>query len=256
MTARFYRLMFIIVAALMSLIGCNKTTAGDNEYKENEFEDTLYGCESIYYEEEDVDQPYVPDIDEDHYYPDTVYGDPGVDFDDTVGDDTDTTDADMTDTDTTDADIDEDVDNDPIVIPDEDEPDVQGDEYACPYATFHVDGTVANTGGDPISGIKVTVQYQFYSFPQSMFTKNDGSFLIESEEATSFSDTEYAFLTFEDIDGDLNGGLYATKELNIQLDHLAGSGGWDWGTYEKKNISITIHKVGESDDDGLLSDND
>ncbi len=236
MTTHFYRLMFIIVATLMSLVGCNKTTSGDNDqYQENEFEDTLYGCESIYYDDADADQPNIPDIDEDHYYPDTVYGDPGVDFDDSVDNDTDT---------------------DSDIIPDEDEPDVQGDEYACPYATFHVDGTVANTGGDPISGIKATVQYQFNSYPDSMLTKSDGSFLIESEEGASFSDTEYALLTFEDIDGELNGGLYVTQELNIQFDHLAGSGGWDYGTYEKKNISVTLHRVGESDDDALLSDND
>ncbi|HNT26960.1 MAG TPA: radical SAM-associated putative lipoprotein [bacterium] len=240
MTKRFYKLMCFATAAMMSIIGCNKTTSGDNDqYQENEFKDTLYGCESIYYDEADVDQPNIPDIDEDHYYSDTVYGDPGVDFDDSVDND---------------ANVDEDVDDHSVITPDVDEPDVQGDEYACPYATFHVDGKAANTNGDPIRGVKVTAQYHFSSYPKTTATKSDGSFLIESEEWTSFSDTEYVLLNFEDIDGELNGGLYVTQELNIQLDHLAGSGGWDWGTYEKKNLFVTLYRVGETDDDTLLSD--
>jgi hypothetical protein len=96
MTTHFYRMMIVIVATLMSLIGCNKESSSETDtgydtadaeaVPYDDWDSTIYGDPYTPY---DTEAPYTEaDVDEDNYYPDTVYGDPGVDFDDSVDNDT------------------------------------------------------------------------------------------------------------------------------------------------------------------------
>ncbi len=95
MTKSFYKLMCFATAAAMSLIGCNNDPSSETDTGM----DTLYGIPDTGYDaaeaeaspDKDIDWGNTPDpeaLPEDNdFYPDTVYGDPGVDFDDSVDND-------------------------------------------------------------------------------------------------------------------------------------------------------------------------
>ena len=120
-------------------------------------------------------------------------------------------------------------------------------EYGMPHATFEGKGTVkAEDTGNPIEGIKVKFRqhvdgredengkpyYEEFEFSSDKDGKVETSFV----EWPDVNDVE---ITFEDVDGEENGGRFAPdtlrgKDIKIDLDEDKESS-WNKGTY---NISF------------------
>ncbi len=132
--------------------------------------------------------------------------------------------------------------------------DQEAEEYACPYATFHIEGIVSDTGGNPIRAILISTN--FGEGPEVTKTNNDGSFLLERTIFCNFNYEGNITISFSDIDENLSGGLFIGKTLDYQLERIDNDGTWDYGTYEKNDIYVTLERVGESDNDTLLEDED
>ena len=120
-------------------------------------------------------------------------------------------------------------------------------EYGMPYATFAVKGTVkAEDTGNPVEGIKVKFRqhvdgredengkpyYEEFEFSSDKDGKAETSFV-------EWPDVKDIEITFEDVDGEENGGWFAPdtlrgKDIRIDLEEDEKSG-WHTGTY---NISF------------------
>lgn len=71
-----------------------------------------------------------------------------------------------------------------------------------------VNGIVTDEDGEPIEHIKVTLDWGGFSLPDVVYTSSDGIFRAKARVTT---DTSIEMtLTFEDIDGEENGGLFDT----------------------------------------------
>ena len=97
-------------------------------------------------------------------------------------------------------------------------------EYGMPHATFTVIGDVkSEETGNPIEGI--SIKYRRWSEEQGFV--DDCQFLSGkdgkvNEKFSAWPDVEYISLTFEDIDGEENGGTFAPdtlqkKDLKIEF---------------------------------------
>ena len=116
--------------------------------------------------------------------------------------------------------------------------------YGMPHATFKVTGEVkAAESGKPIEGIVVKFSREpamEYSWETSEF-KSDKDGKVDGL-TSAWPSEEGIMLTFEDIDGEDNGGLFApdtlrTKDLQIKFVENPEKG-WNKGvyyiTFEKK----------------------
>ena len=108
-------------------------------------------------------------------------------------------------------------------------------EYGCPHAEFKVVGTVKDADGNPIPGIQVKSDV---IWTDDLKTAQDGSYAIEGEGFP----TETLQLTFEDVDGEENGGKFKTLEAEATLKQTqTGDGKWDNGSYEG-SLDVTLEK--------------
>lgn len=83
--------------------------------------------------------------------------------------------------------------------------------YGSPQFDYLYSGEVTDTLGNPIKGIQVTFDSQ-----SSVTTDENGSFSAEFLDSYSYINS----ITFSDIDGEENGGEFASKE--IQADDVDG----------------------------------
>ena len=120
-------------------------------------------------------------------------------------------------------------------------------EYGMPHATFAIKGTVkADDTGNPVEGIKV----KFRQHLDEMEDENGKPFYREIEFSsdkdgkaeTSYSewpDVGDVEITFEDVDGEANGGFFAPDTLrgnDIKIEFKEDKkSNWHRGTY---NISF------------------
>ena len=120
-------------------------------------------------------------------------------------------------------------------------------EYGMPHATFAVKGTVkAKDTGDPVEGIKVKFRQHIDGMEDAngnpRYTEIEFSSDKDGKVETSFvewPDVEDIEFTFEDIDGEENGGYFAPdtlrgKDIKVTLEEDKTSN-WNKGTY---NISF------------------
>ena len=108
-------------------------------------------------------------------------------------------------------------------------------EYGCPHADYKIIGTVKDADGNPIPGIQVKSE-NFWG--DEIKTAEDGSYSVVSGGFP----TDTIPLTFEDVDGEENGGKFKTKEAEVKLKHTqTGDGKWDNGTYEG-SLDVTLEK--------------
>ncbi|MBR6306312.1 MAG: radical SAM-associated putative lipoprotein [Bacteroidales bacterium] len=120
-------------------------------------------------------------------------------------------------------------------------------EYGMPHATFKVTGTVkAEDTGNPVQGIKV----KFRQHVDGSEDENGNPFYTEVEFSSDedgkvegsfveWPDDKNIEFTFEDIDGEENGGYFAPdtlrgKDIKIEFEEAKKST-WYKGTY---NISF------------------
>ena len=88
-------------------------------------------------------------------------------------------------------------------------------EYGSPYADYKYMGTITDEDGNPIQGIKATLvgSSNIISGREIavLTTDKDGKF--ESEYYNE-ANTHIAKIEFTDIDGELNGGEFASASIN------------------------------------------
>jgi putative lipoprotein (rSAM/lipoprotein system) len=116
-------------------------------------------------------------------------------------------------------------------------------EYGMPHATFEIKGTVTESAGVPVSGIKVKFRQHVEGMEDEngkpRYTEVELSSDQEGKVETSFvewpdvSDIEF---TFEDVDGEENGGYFApdtlrSKDIKVTLEEDKESN-WNKGTYK------------------------
>ena len=110
------------------------------------------------------------------------------------------------------------------------------DEYGMPHATFKIIGDVkAEDTGNPIEGIKVKFRQKLDpEYTQEVETASDKDGKVNTS-FTEWPDAENIELTFEDIDGEENGGSFEPdtlrkKDLRIEFEKDNKSS-WHQGTY-------------------------
>lgn len=112
------------------------------------------------------------------------------------------------------------------------------EEYGTPTVDFHVVGQVTNAEGKPIEGIRVTTRgyFNFHdgTTEQATYTDKDGHFA--TKEMRSISIDPMMRVVFEDVDGEANGGEFATDSVSAEAmakkKVKKGDGNWYDGKYE------------------------
>lgn len=105
-------------------------------------------------------------------------------------------------------------------------PGMVADEYGSPYASYEVKGKVTDQQGEPIQGIQVTCDALYM---EPVFTEADGSYALYGDGFPR----EKIQVTFEDVDGEENGGVFAGKTIAAQVEQVqSGDDNWNFGVYE------------------------
>lgn len=117
-------------------------------------------------------------------------------------------------------------------------PGMVADEYGSPYASFEVKGKVTDQQGNPIPGIQVTCDAMYI---QPVYTESDGSYALNGDGFPR----EKIQVSFEDVDGEENGGLFAARSVSVETIHVKeGDGNWDFGVYEAEaNAELSLDQT-------------
>ena len=119
-------------------------------------------------------------------------------------------------------------------------------EYGSPYADYKYMGTITDEEGNPIQGIKATLvgSSNIISGREIavLTTDKDGKFESEYYNETN---THIAKIEFTDIDGELNGGEFASASINpSEMESTKVKGNdthdkWYRGQFERKaNVKL------------------
>lgn len=88
-------------------------------------------------------------------------------------------------------------------------------EHAALDGLPTINGRITDQDGEPIEHIKVTLDWGGYTIPDVVYTSSDGIFRAEAhikkEESVTMA------ITFEDIDGEANGGSFETLTDTVIL---------------------------------------
>lgn len=112
------------------------------------------------------------------------------------------------------------------------------EEYGSPTVDFHVVGQVTDAEGHPIEGIRVTTRgYQNFNdgtTEQAAYTDKEGRYTTK-EVRSDWIDPKMK-VVFEDVDGEENGGLFASDSVSAgsmaKVKVRKGDGNWYEGEYE------------------------
>lgn len=111
-------------------------------------------------------------------------------------------------------------------------------EYGMPTMEYKVSGKVVDQASAPIRGIVVKAQ-ESHTYPDSVLTDENGKFTLEGE---SFPQSSFG-IVLKDIDGTANGGEFRDTTVQAELTKTKkGSGNWNQGTFEAKDITIKLEK--------------
>ena len=108
------------------------------------------------------------------------------------------------------------------------------DMYGCPYSDFQLKGTVTDTEGEPIEGIKVNLsgvkggQVDAYRQDEVCYTDSEGIYIVTNQDFSTFDNLH---LKFEDIDGIANDGEFETYELDVAVEQTKKADGWFKGAF-------------------------
>lgn len=101
--------------------------------------------------------------------------------------------------------------------------------YGSPHVGYRIIGTVTDENDVPVKGIKVLINHA----DMDIYTDENGKF--ESPHASAI-DLDWLTASFEDVDGEDNGGLFKSATLGIgdmQYKQVKkGKGPWYDGDYE------------------------
>ena len=116
-------------------------------------------------------------------------------------------------------------------------------EYGVPHATFRVIGTVTDSDGEPVPGIRIATQVQTPEYidpairKDTLYTDENGTYV---REYMIYHDTENipdsVTVTAEDIDRKANGGEFRpVKGQKAEVVKASeGRRRWDEGTWEAR----------------------
>lgn len=114
--------------------------------------------------------------------------------------------------------------------------------YGCPHGDYIVRGTVSDPEGNPIPEIRIV--------------GGENNSLASADEAGRYEIAmslpyDYDSLRAEDVDGELNGGLFVTQSFpEIEFtdrDRTApGDNNWYMGRFEKR-IDLTLERQNEKE---------
>jgi putative lipoprotein (rSAM/lipoprotein system) len=112
------------------------------------------------------------------------------------------------------------------------------EEYGSPYASYEVKGKVTDQQGEPISGIQVACDAMYV---EPVYTESDGSYALSGGGFPR----EKIQVSFEDVDGEENGGLFATRSVSAETHQVQdGEGNWDFGVYEAEvNAELSLDQT-------------
>ena len=82
-------------------------------------------------------------------------------------------------------------------------------KYGMPVAEYEINGTVTDKERKPIQDIRV-IRQTYYDSDDTLYTNSEGKLYFKFWE-----EGNHAHLTLEDIDGELNGGEFATREVDV-----------------------------------------
>lgn len=108
------------------------------------------------------------------------------------------------------------------------------EEYGTPSVSYQIKGTVTDKDNAPIKGIKVVIsdERKYDTDDITVYTDADGKFT--GPHTYSFS-LYGQTVTFEDVDGEDNGGLFKSATLGIDdmtARKVKEGGHWYSGDYE------------------------
>ncbi len=118
--------------------------------------------------------------------------------------------------------------------------------YGAVHADYTIKGTVTNEADEPLPGIRIrspwTVNYNDTTYTvreDTVYTDANGEFTYQTD---CFQRGEYDIpLLIEDIDGEANGGSYASDSVSVSFKDTELTGGNEWylGRAEKEvNIRL------------------
>ena len=106
--------------------------------------------------------------------------------------------------------------------------------YGCPYANFTLSARVVTEEGEPIKDIILRNSDENSVLNVNVSSDENGNILI-IDSIFPPSLVENIEVVFEDVDGEANGGEFATVEMDIsdKVEQVAeGGGDWYFGGYK------------------------
>ena len=95
---------------------------------------------------------------------------------------------------------------------------------------FEISGMVTDNLGKPIYGISVSAS------GSTTQTSADGTYKLEGQGGTATS----LIVSFADVDGASNGGLYFGATMNVQLEYVEGKHGPFLGLFSKSGVNVSL----------------
>ncbi len=120
----------------------------------------------------------------------------------------------------------------------------EDDPMVCMYGVPHLDaemkGRVTDVAGNPIPGIEVgLVESPGAPVADPTTTDAEGRYAV-SGRVFAPNPT----LRFADVDGEANGGLFATREMTVELSERdrirQGDGSWYKGVYAREDVDVRL----------------
>lgn len=121
------------------------------------------------------------------------------------------------------------------------------EQIGDPYMLFEVHGTVLDVDGNPLGGILVSS-----GLSDQQTTSSSGTFSFYGRTAPA----SLVILTFEDKDGDMNGGEFSKLSMEIAVkEKTPGTSGGNFrGTYFAGGVEVIMLKKNDqmNPDSGLI----
>ena len=121
------------------------------------------------------------------------------------------------------------------------------EQIGDPYMLFEVHGTVVDVDGKPLGGILVSS-----GLSDQQTTSSSGTFSFYGRTAPA----SLVILTFEDKDGDMNGGEFSKLSMEIAVkEKTPGTSGGNFrGTYFAGGVEVIMLKKNDqmNPDSGLI----
>lgn len=117
------------------------------------------------------------------------------------------------------------------------------EQTGTPYILYEIHGTVTDSDGNPLSGIRV-----MSGTSEPVYTSSGGTFVLFGKSAPSSS--ESAVITCDDMDGEANGGFFMKTNQNVPLRLRNAGSGNNKGNYFASEVVVTMILKNEGIQDG------